>query len=91
MTPQEEIAKLDKKLTTHIKEHSDHVREQYEINVRQDAAFLKNMEAIAALTKSTQVLVDACVAVSSFRKFLKWLSGFAIVGGVIAWLSENLP
>lgn len=44
------------------------------------------MKAIAALTASTQGLVDAWTTVSNVQRFLRWVSYFAIVGVFATWL-----
>lgn len=49
----------------------------------------KNIEAIAKLTESTQGLVDAWTTASNLQKFVKWISGLAVVGTTIAWLIKN--
>lgn len=56
------------------------------INTQQE----KNTVAIAALTKSTQGLVDAWSAAQSFQRFIKWLSGFAILVALVSWFSAKL-
>lgn len=90
MTEREDIVMLTEKLDTHIDTYNKYVREQHEITIRQDIAYTKNMEAIAALTKSTQGVVDAWSAANNFQKFIKWLSGFAVIGAIISWFITEI-
>lgn len=46
-----------------------------------------NASNIAHLTESTQGVVDAWVVANGLQKFIKWVSSFAIIGGIIAWLN----
>ena len=85
-----EIAKLHRVLTEHILECTAHKAEMLELAKLNQEAHSRNMEAIAALTKATEGLVEAWCAVNTMQRFLKWLSSFAILGGVAAWAITKL-
>tara|TARA_R110000803_G_scaffold210114_1_gene281090 strand:+ start:2769 stop:3029 length:261 start_codon:yes stop_codon:yes gene_type:complete len=46
-----------------------------------------NAANIADLTKATNGVVEAWTVANGLSKFLKWLSSFAIIGGIWAWLN----
>lgn len=57
----------------------------------------QNTEAIGALTRSTQGLVEAWQAAdgaikvgSAVGRFVKWASGLAVVGVAVTWAIEKL-
>ena len=97
-TEEAEVAALKRRFDDHLVEHAE-FRSEYSINqIRHETAYTKNMEAIAALTKSTQEVVqstqgvvDAWKVANGFQKFVKWLSGFVFLGAIIKFLSEKLP
>lgn len=78
----EMLAMLDKKL-------NDHIIEYEKRQLEQDLAYKRNMEAIAELTKATTDIVDAWKLANGFQKFIKWLSGFVILGTAMAWLTKH--
>jgi len=77
---------LATRLEEHLVQYRLHREEYLDRQAHQDEAYEKNLEAIAALTKATQGLVDSWVVVLSVQKFIKWLSGFAVIGGFITYL-----
>lgn len=85
----EEIVRLNRKVDNHILEYKKHTIDYEARYLKQDEQYEKNMDAIAALTASTQGVVDAWKTAGALQRFLKWLSGFAVVGIVIAWFSEH--
>lgn len=46
-----------------------------------------NATNIAELTIATQGVVEAWTVANGLSKFLKWLSSFAVIGGIWAWLN----
>lgn len=46
-----------------------------------------NASNIAELTEATKGVVEAWTVANGLSKFLKWLSSFAIIGGIVAWLN----
>tara|TARA_R110000803_G_scaffold16073_5_gene44197 strand:+ start:3154 stop:3441 length:288 start_codon:yes stop_codon:yes gene_type:complete len=46
-----------------------------------------NATNIAKLTEATNGVVEAWTVANGLSKFLKWLSSFAIIGGIAAWLN----
>lgn len=85
-----ELIKLHRKVDNHIMDYKQHVAENELCYIRQTEQHEKNMEAIAHLTQSTQGVVDAWSAASSFQRFVKWLSGFALIGIAITWFSDKI-
>ena len=81
---------LQKRLDDHI--------EKYEVDRRNDdtrwehmvEAQQQNTLAINQLTDSTRQLVEAWQTTSSLGRFAKWLSGFAVLGGIVAWLTDHI-
>lgn len=84
LSTEEDLIDLNNKFQTHLTEYSLRCE-------RQDIAHEKNMEAISKLTKSTQGLVDTWVTVRSLQKLMSWLSSFAVLGVLIAWLHSKFP
>lgn len=91
MSGETKMEQLERKLDDHILEYELFKKKSAEIHERQDTAFNKNMEAISALTAATTDVVKAWEVANGLQKFLKWLSGFAILGGSVMWLISQLP
>lgn len=49
------------------------------------------MKEIAALRQATADVVNAWKVANGFQKFVKWLSGFAVLGAAITWASKHFP
>jgi len=65
--------------------------EEYKVRSKiWDEQHEKTMLAIADLTGSTQGLVDAWTTGNNLYRFLKWLSGLAIIGGILTWFSNHI-
>ena len=79
-----ELRLVENKIDTHIAEIDAWRSAQKELQE-------KNTANIAEVVAATQPLVDALIAVNAFHKFVKWCSGFAIVGAAAAWLSDKWP
>lgn len=80
-----EFKKLKEKFLEHQIEHRIKNRD-YDIKHEQ------TLEAISQLTSSTQDVVDAWKVASGLQRFVKWLSGFAVVvGAAIAFFSKHWP
>jgi len=82
----EKLAKAQHKHTDEFRMHiyEDDIREERLIRAQE-----KNTANIEKLTQATQGLVDAWTAANLFTRFVKWLSSFAIVGALIAWLDAK--
>lgn len=78
----EELIKLQRRLEVHIKTCT----EDRTVNADRHK---KSMEAIEALTATTQGVVEAWVVINGFHRFVKWLSGFAVLGGAIVWIQQT--
>jgi hypothetical protein len=85
-----EIESLKRRFETHLEDYRVNVSRELDKNLRQDELHRQNMEAIAALTKSTQDVVDAWVFANTFQKFIKWASGFALIAVFINWLQQQI-
>lgn len=51
----------------------------------------ETMAAIANLTCATRDVVDAWKVANGLQRFVKWISSFAVVGGVLTYLAANYP
>lgn len=80
---------LKDEFENHVKEYNLYRSEEEDKHRQQLEMHTKNMEAIAALTKSTQDVVDDWVFANNFSKFIKWVSTFAVLGAVIKWVAET--
>lgn len=83
-----DVARVEAKLTEHIKEYTMHRQEYLERQAHQDVAHENNMKAIAELTSATKDVVDAWAVANGFQKFIKWLGGFGIVGVLGLWIAD---
>ena len=80
-----DLKSLEGKLDNHIEEYKMHKQEYLERQAHQDTMQENNMKAIAELVAATKGVVDAWAVANGFQKFIKWLSGFGLVGALIAW------
>ena len=96
---------IEKKLDDHIVEFHDYkkqdqtkwdefIESQHRTNVCQE----KNTESIKELVKSTSDVVEAwrvgqsvVKAGSVFGKFVKWITGIAVVGVSVSYITNHLP
>ena len=97
MTTDKQIDKLQEALELHIKEFEMHVEAENDrwlhlINLQE-----QNAKSITALAESTKDLVEAWKAAdgaikvgAAFGRFVKWLTGIAIVGIGVSWLIEKV-
>ena len=90
---------LQRKLDTHIEEFVRHCEEEerrwehlLQITESNAQANKETAEAVRNLTEATRGLLDAWQALggavrvgAAVGNFLKWLSGFAVLGAIIAW------
>jgi len=97
------VRRLDDKLGTHIqscREFVDMCKEEAVAHTKWQELYERNaetnMEAIAALTasiadltKATSGLVEAWSAIIAVQRFVKWISAFAFVGGLVIWFVSN--
>ncbi len=81
-----ELAKLTERLEKHLIQHREDFDEYTQRQFKQDMAQEKNLEAISNLNKAVQPLVDGVTMFVVAQKLVKWLSGFAFLGGAIAWV-----
>lgn len=87
----EEIKKLRNEFEAHVSEYRQWATEFSTRQEQLQAAHEQNMQAISALTKATDSVVNAWVVANGVQRFIKWLSSFAIVGAGILWVVSKLP
>lgn len=90
-----QVLLLQEKLDNHIKDYHEHLdehRKQWDTLLTTQR---QNTEDISSLTDSTKDLVNVWHAADGTMKslsalggFMKWLSGFAILGVIISWVSK---
>lgn len=86
-----ELEKLNHKLDLHISDHDRCKAEYLERYAAIDKQQAENTKAIADLTKATEGLVTAWNAANAMQRFVKWFSGFALIGAVISWFTGINP
>jgi hypothetical protein len=93
-----EILVLKRKVNDHIDDYREFVRSTVGKDIEQDRRLLasdvrheQNLEAIEKLTAATAGIVEAWSTAAGVRRFVKWLSGFAILGVVLSWLIDKFP
>lgn len=100
-----QIILLQRKLDSHIEDFHEHCEAEEKRWEHLIVAQERNTKSIRDLTKSTQELTestrDIVVAwnaangtvktMSVLGKFVKWLSGFAFLGGFLTWLFKQFP
>lgn len=74
---------IHRRLDDHLIDYRDHVADDLLKHDRQDRMHDQNMEAIRALTRSTQGVVDVYTTVDRVQKFAKWVAGFAVIGWIL--------
>ena len=87
---------LQQKLDNHIEDYKKHCEEE---NNRWDHLIVaqeRNTQSIQELTVATRDIVTVWQAadgtmktMSAIGKFVKWLSGFAVIGIAIKWIFEH--
>lgn len=51
----------------------------------------ETMVAIANLTCATRDVVDAWKVANGLQRFVKWLSGFAVIGAMLTYFATQFP
>lgn len=99
-----QLCLLQEKLETHIQQFDEHIRECDErwdhiIESQQQTndSIDKLVKCTSDLHESTKGVVEAWETGTGVIKFggavgrfIKWLAGFAVLGGVISWLTNHL-
>tara|TARA_R110000851_G_scaffold317339_1_gene480768 strand:+ start:1911 stop:2228 length:318 start_codon:yes stop_codon:yes gene_type:complete len=86
-----EIKILRRRFEKHLDSHRQDDREDMEKRLNQEANQETMVKSIAELTKAVQPLVDGVTVLVVVQKLVKWLSGFAFIGVVIATVTGNNP
>lgn len=89
---------VNRKLDTHLEEYHER-KEEMEARYRQQQEDHKCvMHAISDLTcvvkeqvDATRGVVEVYVTTKNVQRFVKWLSGFAFLAGMLGWLATKLP
>ena len=80
---------LQDKMDTHIEEHRRCAVNERRRWDRLIVITEANAKCIHDLTEATEGVIDAWRTGTNLGKFVKWLSGFAIIGGAITWLIKH--
>jgi hypothetical protein len=100
-----QVLLLQQKLDDHIEDYKKHCEDEERKWDHLIAAQEHNTQCIKELTQSTKELTDSTrdivsawnaangtvKTMSALGKFIKWLSGLAMVGVAINWVLEHLP
>lgn len=91
-----QLVLLQQKLDNHIDEYKEHCAAEEKRWDHLIVAQERNTQSIQELTIATRDIVTVWQAtdgtmktLSALGKFVKWLSGFAVVGVAIKWLIEH--
>jgi hypothetical protein len=83
-----EVRELENRLNQHINGYQmDKLRDEARWD-KMLSAQETNTHEVAILTESTRSLVEGWRTATSLGQFLKWLSGFAILGFIIPWIAD---
>ena len=92
----EQLILLQQKVDAHILEYKSRCDREDERWSNLIDSQERNTKGIEDLTKSTQGMVEAWQAaggamkvMSALGHFVKWLSGFAIIGGCVTWIAQH--
>lgn len=100
-----QVLLLQQKLDDHIEDYNKHCEDEEKRWDHLIVAQERNTQCIKELTQSTKELTDSTrdivsawnaangtvKTMSALGKFIKWLSGLAVVGVAINWVLEHLP
>ena len=91
-----QIILLQEKLDNHIDEYKKHCEDEEKRWDHLIVAQERNTQSIKELTEATRDIVNVWQAadgtiktMSVFGKFVKWLSGFAVIGVAVKWLFDH--
>jgi len=90
MSDSQKTLSLQERVELHIEWCNAKTKEYQARCEMDDARHQQTVDAIEKLTATTQGVVDAWVFANTFHRFIKWLSGFAILVAVAAWLSNKI-
>lgn len=95
VSQEEEIIKLRARFETHLDDYRAHVLEEerrYLQDMQRQEAMANNinnlMKSLEFQAEATKGLVEAWNAASFLQRFVKWASGFAFIGVLIAWYND---
>jgi transketolase len=100
-----QVLLLQQKLDDHIEEFQTHCEDEEKRWSHLIEAQERNTKCIEDLTTSTRELTESTrdivsawnaangtvKTMSALGKFIKWLSGFAFLGGFLTWLFKQFP
>jgi len=105
MKADEQVLLLQQKLDDHIEDFNEHCEQEEKRWEHLIVAQERNTKCIEDLTRSTKELTESTrdivsawnaangtvKTMSALGKFIKWLSGFAFIGGFLMWLFKQFP
>lgn len=94
---EDDVVALSTRLDEHIDDYRQHLLDEQRREERLLRAQEVNADNIAKLLltvetqyESTKAIVDAWSAAQQFQKFIKWISTFAVLGGIVGWLANKV-
>ena len=87
----DEIKILRKRFEKHLDNHRQDESYENEKQLKKDIDQAAMIKSVSDLTKAVQPLVDGVTVLIVMQKLVKWLSGFAFIGVVIAAVTGNNP
>lgn len=102
-TNDKQIVLMQQKLDNHIEEYKEHCKAEEERWDHLIFSQERNTQSIRELTESTKALTDSTKDIVSawqaangtvktmsiVGQFVKWLSGFAVVGVAVTWVFDH--
>lgn len=90
-----DIIKLRREFEEHVTMAADRHEEMLKLN-EQTVLICKTsneecLKSIQELTIATKGVVDGWTVLNGFHRFVKWLSSFAVLGAIGAWVVDKFP
>lgn len=80
-----------KAFDSHITEFKNHELEERDRWAKLLAITETNAKSVCDLTEATRGVVEAWQTSANVGRFVKWLSGFAVLGAAYTWWIKNFP
>ena len=84
-----ELDEFSRDLHAHIEKDRERWDKMVDNQRAIEIAVLKLTAQVEQLTKATEGVVEAWQTANALQRFLKWLGGFAIIGGLITWVLSH--
>lgn len=88
---EEKVLMLQQRFDNHLIEVDARKKEERERWDRLIKINEANANSINDLTHATKGVVDAWQTSTNLGRFMKWLSGFAVIGAAYAWWLKTFP